>query len=440
MGSGHGALRAEGAPRTVTSPAPQERARGAVYPTPLGALSFARAAGCGMSADMPRDPSKRFPVRFLPSVGLWEVDVRPHGRIRSVLFPRAREPVKLVSREMADEIRRTILADIERGVEETAAVAPYLPRESLLGSWAARWLKSIEKAVESGEKSPTYLRRLRFFAGPDGDWAPLFGTHIHALDLVQLEDFADDLRASGKSPTTVAHALQSLRTCIRWAARRSGGAFGVPDFPEVRRVDHEPVELSPEEQNAVLAEISVPKRGLFLALTDLMVRPGEARAGDVDDYDFDSRELRVHHALKGYEADAPRLGTKGRDRRLIVVTQRVSDWLEEHVPLRARVERSVPLFQAPDGARWSHPQLMGLWRRARDRAGVKYCSLYEGTKHSTATWLRRQGLSLDEIGLALGHAHARRGQEVTERYARPPRVANATIAKILDARVQRPTV
>lgn len=40
--------------------------------------------------------------------------------------------------------------------------------------------------------------------------------------------------------------------------------------------------------------------------------------------------------------------------------------------------------------------------------------LYEGTKHSTATALRRAGVPLDVIGRAAGH---RRGSECTERYA-----------------------
>jgi hypothetical protein len=45
------------------------------------------------------------------------------------------------------------------------------------------------------------------------------------------------------------------------------------------------------------------------------------------------------------------------------------------------------------------------------------------------------GFSLEEIGLALGYAHAKREEAVTEGYARPARVANGRIAKILDGRL-----
>jgi hypothetical protein len=125
-----------------------------------------------------------------------------------------------------------------------------------------------------------------------------------------------------------------------------------------------------------------------------------------------------------------------------VITDRLFAWLEEHVTAEARLARTGPLFENPDShdddPRWPESTLRHVWEEARDRVpGCPRAGLYAGTKHATATWLRRAGLSLDEIALALGHSWARKGQEVTEGYARPPRLANANIARILDSRRHR---
>lgn len=395
-------------------------------PTPLAALSFAPAAVRGIPSDMP----VKFPVRFLPSVKLWEIDVRPHGRIRSILFPGSNSPIKLTNQAWAEEVRRTILRDIAKGIPEKVAVSPYLPRESMLESWAARWLEALGRQVEDGDRSPTYTRRLRDFV--ERDWKPLYGQSIHSVGLLQLEEFAHELREE-HSATTVVHIMSALRTCLRWVAKRSAGTYSCPEFPELRRGAYEPALLEPEQQHAVLEQIALPYRGIFIALADLMIRPGEARALDVREYDFRAREFEVSHAMQGPRKDAKRGPTKGRDRRVLVATERLAAWLEEYVSAERRLRGVGPLFVGEEG-RWPESTLRHVWEAAALAAGGPEVGLYAGTKHSTATYLRRAGLSLDELGLAMGHSWASRSKAVTEGYARPPRVANATVVRLLDGR------
>lgn len=398
-------------------------------PTPLSALSFAPAALRGITPAMP----ERFPVRWLPSQGLWEIDVRPHGRIRSVLFPGSDSPMKLLHEDWAREIRRNILRDLAKGIPEKVAVSPYLPRESLLEKWAERWLEHLERQVEAGDRSPTYTRRLRDFV--HRDWAPLYGQSIHGLGLLQLEDYAHGLREQ-HGATTVVHIVSALRTCLRWVAKRSGGTFHCPDFPELHRGAFEPRILEPEQQQAILEQIDPAARGIFYALADLMIRPGEGRAALVPDYDFRARELEVAHAMKGSRKDALRGPTKGRDRRLLVPTERLAAWLEENVSAERRLRGAGPLFENPgaedEDPRWPESTLRHVWEAAARAAGGPLVGLYAGTKHSTATWLRRAGLSLDELGLAMGHTWATREKAVTAGYARAPRVANATVVAALN--------
>ena len=393
-------------------------------PTPISALRFVRA--CSRLERM----APKFPVRWLPSRQIWEVDARPYGRIYGVQIS-GRKQIKFRSRDLADDVAEAIADDIERGVPANIAVAPYLPNESLLETWVEKWIASLKRRSLAGDLSSEYVRKPREYAKPDGHFSPLYGRSIHSLTFLDLEDFSVE-RLEVVGQTTVAHIVSSLRTCLRWTAKRSGGTFACPEFPVVRRGEFEPQMLEPAEQDEVLAEIDLEQRGAYLAMADLMIRPNEARACNVENYDFGTRELKVEHAMKGPRKDARRGPTKGRDRRLLVVGDRVAEWLESHVPLKARINPTRPLFEYA-GDRWADSTLRHGWDDAVARSDAPRAAMYCGTKHSTATWLRKQGLSLDELRLALGHSDGQR-ERVTERYARPPRIANAHIIRLLNAR------
>jgi integrase len=69
---------------------------------------------------------------------------------------------------------------------------------------------------------------------------------------------------------------------LRWLERR-GDIAKAPRLPSVRVDEHEPRILAISDQDAVLACIPEPERGIFLALAHLGLRPGEARALVVSD-------------------------------------------------------------------------------------------------------------------------------------------------------------
>jgi integrase len=400
--------------------------------------------------------SKRFPIRWRADRQVWEIDARPHGRIQSVRFPgTSGARVRLIERHWAEEIRATIMRDLARGVPEDAALGPYLPRHSKLDQTVTRWLNFMSARVAAGERSPTYLKRLRDFARPKGgQFAHLYHLSIYDIGYGQIEDWIAYLRdehTPAQSATTIFHATSALRSCLRWHARRSNGQYTAPDFPHVERSDYEPKLFTMEQQEEVLAAIRVAKRGPFLALARLMLRPGEVRALNVGDYDPATRELRCEAAMKGLAAGTATRGrTKTRDRRLLVVPSDLAEWIEEFTPRDVcEFQPGAPLFSNPDAppstdrGRWSGFTLSHVWHEASLAAGLESIGLYNGTKHTTATWLRRSGVSLDEIALALGHAAGHRGaggdKSITALYARPPRVQNATIIHALEQRrAERP--
>jgi site-specific recombinase XerD len=62
---------------------------------------------------------------------------------------------------------------------------------------------------------------------------------------------------------------------------------------------------------------------------------------------------------------------------------------------------------------WSQHELIEVWRAACKRAGLVEVPLREGTRHSTATWLRESGAGLEVVQHLLGHTTSAH----TQRYA-----------------------
>ncbi len=85
-----------------------------------------------------------------------------------------------------------------------------------------------------------------------------------------------------------------------------------------------------------------------------------------------------------------------------------------HVSREQRLDGG-PLFRLPTtGGPWNETSLRRWWYRACDAAGVPQIGVYEGTKHSLGTELRREGVPLNVIQAVFGHDDA----SSTERYAR----------------------
>ncbi len=77
------------------------------------------------------------------------------------------------------------------------------------------------------------------------------------------------------------------------------------------------------------------------------------------------------------------------------------------------VQRGLLFVNPNTGGAWSETAIKRVWYKACKEVGVKV-ALYTGTKHSTATELRRQGVPLDVIQKLCGHRDARS----TEVYAK----------------------
>jgi integrase len=220
----------------------------------------------------------------------------------------------------------------------------------------------------------------------------------------------------------------------------------IPEFPVIHVPDYTPTILAPRTQAQVLAEIAHELRGGFLAGCH-GIRPGELRALDVDD--VEERELSdgvalglvVRRAKRGPNAKAVTGSTKTRDASWVPLDEELAEWiawrLERHAKARAQMTAvqvltekrhgfsdpwaSPALFPNPGSLRGPNPERRWIanalrakcWNAAAAPVGVRV-KMYEGTKHSSATAWRTDGMSLDMLQRMLRHRDVRS----TERYGK----------------------
>lgn len=210
---------------------------------------------------------------------------------------------------------------------------------------------------------------------------------------------ASERKLSAKTRWNVVAAMSAF---LGWL--RKIGEIAVTPWPTVR--EHAPRLLSAEPQGNVLAAIPEPSRGIFLALALLGLRPSEA--------------ARLHAA--DYAAGDPgwltiRVTKNRQVKRLPVTSSPTGSRSTSRARRASRARRSSPSSTAAEEsdrpAPWSTSSMRRVWRAACTATGVEI-SLYEGTKHSRATDLLRQGVSERVLEALLGH----RDERSTQRYAR----------------------
>jgi integrase len=341
------------------------------------------------------------------------------GRVYSM--PTLAGPRVFKIREDAEAALHYIRSKVAAGGPLPAVLDSFRPfGESHVLRCAERWVEHQYKRADAGQLSRGGVKALegRIRRHWPAKWD---GVCTHEIRKHHLEDWTMELQSSGYAPATVVVLLSNLRAMLVWLKDRQE-ILDVPAFPSVAIPDHAPRLLTREQQTAVLDEIAIEQRGIYLALADLWLRPNEGRALRPAAYEVVKHRtdedpagwMAIKRAAEGQRADAPiREWTKTGTIRNLPVSDRLADWIAEHVPADARVTREL-LFPAPDGRTWAHATLAHRWKQACKRAGVPIVPVREGTRHSSATAARRDKWPLDLIQRFLGHTDVRN----TERYSR----------------------
>ena len=148
-------------------------------------------------------------------------------------------------------------------------------------------------------------------------------------------------------------------------------------YPWPRVQEHVPTILSLESQRRILDAIPEARRGPFLAMALLGIRPSEVCDLEMRDYRDGWLSIRESKTNRGDRLPAP---------------EELARWIEQNISLERRMQGG-PLFRIPyrgTGKRprgpWSWTTLNKVWRKACAETGV-VARMHEGTKHTFATHL-----------------------------------------------------
>jgi len=340
------------------------------------------------------------------------LDFRPLGRVYSVRDALGEQP--LTTREEADRLLSRIRARVEDGQHLDVVLGLLRPDGSMaVEKRCEAWLVEKRRQAAAGTITRPSLERI------EGEvrryWKPWEGVPVRAIRAGHVADWCTWLAEHERNkkrmaPSTVRCIAWGFHAFLQWLNDREE-IDRVPKMPSLRVPEPSPRLISEATQEAVLAAIPEAGRGVYLLLVDLAVRPNEARAVALADFERDDAGqpwVTIRRAKKGPRASDPIGPTKTGTVRRIPATERVMAWLTAHA------DADQPL--APVFGPLSSWALNREWKAACVRAGVPEVPVRMSTRHSTATRWRREG-TLDNVRLMLGHTDSK----ITERYARPDR-------------------
>jgi integrase len=218
-------------------------------------------------------------------------------------------------------------------------------------------------------------------------------------------------RRDERSPASRARTMAALNSFLAWALRHDLLASNPLDkLDRVRLPEPTPRGLERAQIDAVLAVIprdQLRDQLLFRLLAETGLRISEALQLDVGDLDLTPDDEHLHV-----------LGKRGQRRTLLLDDPQLVRLLRRY--LKATSARHGPLFRAlknGDGQPLRYQTIQARWAAYSAAAGVT-CTLHQ-LRHSHATALVQDGVSLATIRKRLGHKHI----QTTLRYAEQSDVA-----------------
>jgi len=212
-------------------------------------------------------------------------------------------------------------------------------------------------------------------------------------------------RRDGRSPASRARTMAALNSFLTWAVKHDLlDANPLVKLNRVKVPEPEPRGVPREQIDAVLKVIprdNLRDQLLFRLLAETGLRISEALQLDVDDLDLTRDDEHLHVLGKG-----------GHRRTVLLDDSKLVSLLRRY--LKEMQVRHGPLFRAlknGDGQPLRYQTIQARWAAYCAKAGVE-CSLHQ-LRHSHATALVQDGVSLVTIRKRLGHKHI----QTTLRYA-----------------------
>ncbi len=214
---------------------------------------------------------------------------------------------------------------------------------------------------------------------------------LRVISSTHVSDFYDQLPANLSDGTkrNIIFALRAFykmfdeldQTKIRW--------------PSPKLVKKKIQWIGQEEQLKIISCIPEKHRPIFYFMIWHGVRPGEARALMWDCIDF---KQNIIYIKRNWSERVLTEITKGR-------TDRATPIYSQFRPILKGLAKSKDkefVFLSPQGKYYRSNRIKSIWHKAVKEAGYARIKLYNGTKHSFASQLRKAGADLSDIQELIG--------------------------------------
>ena len=302
-------------------------------------------------------------------IGIYNKVLHKHVYITS--HPTLGKP--FCSYEEADRLLTVIRNDIDgKNDFDASRYVSHRIQPFRFKTWADDWFDKRQKEMNLKRKAPSYLKALK-------GYIEVFKKFFEDMDIrdigaKQIEEFYLSLKVSPKTTLNYMSALHKMFSdALKWKHITE-----IPDFPEfdIPEVEIQTIDL--ETQDRIIEVIpNRMDRTFVLFLARLMLRPCEPRALQWED--IDSKRHLVH-IRRHYSLNEIRPATKSKNVKILPL----SIELEEALRDLPRHLSSQFIFWKKDGKPYSESWVRKVWAKACKEIGVKV-SLYQGTKHSSAT-------------------------------------------------------
>jgi integrase len=354
---------------------------------------FVRAASCPMGR--PKidffDVSQRglmLEVRASGGKTYYQRYTDDHGRERQFKIG----PADAITLEQARRRARTILAHAVLGDDPQARRRELRATPAIAAFVAERYLPHAKSYKRSWQTDETMLRI---------HILPAIG-HLAADEVTTeaISELLENMRAAGYSSGTTNRALVLVRYLYnlgrKWKVpgMSQNPTLGLSTAPDVQRDRF----LTPEETQRLIAAIEADENRTAARAILLLLLTG-ARRNEITQAKWDYVNWQKRTLL------VP-LSKSGKPRAIALNAQAIE--LLRSIP---RHEGNPYIFPSEITGRPS-ASLYFPWDRIRERAGLYSVRLHD-LRHSYASFLVNQGVSLYVVQGLLGHAHAR----TTQRYA-----------------------
>jgi integrase len=268
---------------------------------------------------------------------------------------------------------------------------------------AEAWLEGVKSgAIHARGGNPYKPSAIRSYEGALRQRVvPHFGgTRLSDVRHIDLQDFADRLRAEGLDPSTIRNTLMPLRTIYRRAVARGDVGLNPTSGLELPAVTGRRDRVATQaEASALLAALPIQDRALWATALYAGLRRGELLALRWEDVSLASGHIRIE---RSWDERAGFIEPKSRaSKRRVPIVGVLREHLIGH---RQRTDRDEGLVF---GTTATHPPTpSNLGRRAHEAwraANLNAIGLHE-CRHTFASLMIDAGINAKALTVYMGHA------------------------------------